>query len=92
MARHAEEYFCLPKWLESEVIKARAYHLITIRGIGNRGYSSDLYLRPAVQLANPPCRFRATQLWQTQIHPDKVQPPLLDRLDPECSIFSATLT
>ena len=44
-------------------------------------------LRPAVQLANPPCRFRATQLRQPQIHPDKVRPPLLERLDPECSIL-----
>ena len=57
------------------------------RSICSGGYSGDLYLRPAVQLANPPCRFRATQLRHTQIHPDKVRPPPLERLDPECSIL-----
>jgi hypothetical protein len=69
-----------------------AHHLITLRSIRSRGYGGDLYLRPSIQLANPPCRFRATQLRQTQIHPDKVRPPLLQRLDPECPILCASLS
>src|SRR5271154_1469401 len=61
VARHAEEDFSLAKWFKSEVIKACALH-VTLRSISKRGYGGDLYLRPAVQLANPLCRFRATQL------------------------------
>ncbi len=87
VARHAEEDFCLAKWLESAVIKARAHHFFTRRGICSRGDGGDLYLRPAVQLANPPRRFRSTQFRQTQIHPDKVRPPLLERFNPECPIL-----
>jgi hypothetical protein len=69
VTRRAQEDFVLTKWLESEVIKACAHHLITIRNICSPGYGGDLYLRPAVQLANPPCRFRATQLRQQRYTP-----------------------
>jgi hypothetical protein len=44
----------------------------------------------AILVSSPPSnwrRFRAAQLRQTQIHPDKVRPPLLECLDPECSIL-----
>lgn len=83
MARHAEEDFCVAKWLESDVVKACAPHSLTLRSICSRGYGGDFDVRAAVQLANPLCRFRAIQLTQIQIHPDKVGPPLLEGLDPD---------